>query len=56
MVNYLYDPDAIEANHEVFVHSGTVARSAQVDGLLSLPALQPEPQPSKRRLPRIRSS
>jgi len=56
MVNYLYDPDAIEANHEVFVHSGTVARSAQVDGLLSLPALQPEPPPSKRRLPRIRSS
>src|SRR4051812_46824242 len=56
MVNYLYDPDAIEANHEVFVHSGTVARSAQVDGLLSLPALQPELQPSKRRLPRVRSS
>jgi malonyl-CoA decarboxylase len=34
MVNYLYDPDAIEANHEAFVHSGTVARSAQVDELL----------------------
>jgi malonyl-CoA decarboxylase len=56
MVNYLYDPDAIEANHEAFVHSGTVARSAQVDGLLSLPALQPKPRPSKRRLPRIRGS
>jgi malonyl-CoA decarboxylase len=54
MVNYLYDPDAIEANHEAFVHSGTVARSAQVDGLLSLPAPQPEPPPTKRRLPRIR--
>jgi len=56
MVNYLYDPDTIEANHEVFVHSGTVARSAQVDGLLSLPAPQREPPPSKLRLPRIRSS
>ena len=56
MVNYLYDPDAIEANHEAFVHSGTVARSAQVDGLLSLPAPQPEPPPAKRRLPRIRAS
>jgi len=56
MVNYLYDPDAIEANHEAFVHSGTVVRSAQVDGLLSLPAPQPEPPPAKRRLPRIRGS
>ncbi|MFL5332849.1 MAG: malonyl-CoA decarboxylase [Geminicoccaceae bacterium] len=56
MVNYLYDRDAIEANHEAFVHSGTVARSVQVDGLLSLPALQPEPPPAKRRLPRIRGN
>jgi malonyl-CoA decarboxylase len=54
MVNYLYDPDAIEANHEAFVHNGTVARSAQVDGLMSSPAPQPEPPPSRRRLPRIR--
>ena len=55
MVNYLYDPEAIEANHEAFVHSGAVARSAQVDALLSLPALLPEAPPAKRRLPRIRA-
>jgi malonyl-CoA decarboxylase len=38
MVNYLYDPDAIEANHEAFVRTGTVVRSTQVDALLSPPA------------------
>ena len=27
MVNYLYDPDFIEANHEAFVRDGKVARS-----------------------------
>ncbi|WP_431269182.1 hypothetical protein [Dankookia sp. P2] len=41
MVNYLYDPDAIEANHEAFVHSGQVVRSAAVDGLLSMPRVMP---------------
>ena len=39
MVNYLYDPDSIEANHEAFTRSGAVARSASVDGLLAVPAL-----------------
>jgi malonyl-CoA decarboxylase len=34
MVNYLYDPGSIEANHEKFVNTGRVARSAEVDGLL----------------------
>ncbi|MBV8913413.1 MAG: malonyl-CoA decarboxylase [Acetobacteraceae bacterium] len=34
MVNYLYDPDTIEANHEAFAHHGTVARSPEVDALL----------------------
>jgi malonyl-CoA decarboxylase len=34
MVNYLYDPETIEANHEAFAHDGTVARSAGVDALL----------------------
>jgi malonyl-CoA decarboxylase len=34
MVNYLYDPDTIEANHEAFIHHGTVARSPEVDALL----------------------
>ncbi len=33
MVNYLYDPDQIEANHEAFVR-GTVVRSAAVDALM----------------------
>lgn len=44
MVNYLYDPDAIEANHEAFMR-GRVARSAQVDALLA-------PTPPARRLRR----
>jgi malonyl-CoA decarboxylase len=35
MVNYLYDHDQIEANHEAFVH-GTIVRSAEVDALLDL--------------------
>jgi malonyl-CoA decarboxylase len=35
MVNYLYDLDTIEANHEAFVRNGTVARSAQVEALLA---------------------
>ena len=33
MVNYLYDPKAIEANHEAFVKTGQVVRSAEVDAL-----------------------
>ncbi len=35
MVNYLYDPDAIEANHEAFANEGTVIRSNEVDALMS---------------------
>ena len=34
MVNYLYDPEQIEANHEAFVR-GAVVRSADVDALLA---------------------
>ncbi len=34
MVNYLYDPDTIETNHEAFVRQGAVARSAAVNALL----------------------
>ena len=45
MVNYLYDPNTIEANHEAFVHSGAVVRSKAVDAMLSPPA----PEPEKRR-------
>ena len=38
MVNYLYDPDTIEANHEAFATAGVVARSAFVDALLQPPS------------------
>jgi len=31
MVNYLYDPETIAANHEAFVKTGRVVRSAEVD-------------------------
>ncbi len=34
MVNYLYDPDLIEINHEIFVKKGIVARSPGVEALL----------------------
>ena len=34
MVNYLYDHDSIEDNHEVFVRDGTIVRSPEVDALL----------------------
>jgi malonyl-CoA decarboxylase len=34
MVNYLYDHDSIEANHDAFVRDGTIVRSADVDTLL----------------------
>jgi len=34
MVNYLYDHDSIETNHEAFVRDGTIVRSPEVDTLL----------------------
>ena len=34
MVNYLYDPDSIEANHEAYATGGPVARSVAVEALL----------------------
>jgi malonyl-CoA decarboxylase len=34
MVNYLYDHDSIENNHEAFVRDGTIVRSPEVDALL----------------------
>jgi malonyl-CoA decarboxylase len=34
MVNYLYDHDSIENNHEVFVRDGTIVRSPDVDALM----------------------
>jgi malonyl-CoA decarboxylase len=41
MVNYLYDPEAIEANHEIFARDGTVVRSPSIDALLSSSATPP---------------
>jgi malonyl-CoA decarboxylase len=41
MVNYLYDLDMIEANHEAFAQDGTVARSAEVDALMASPPAAP---------------
>ncbi|HQT72976.1 MAG TPA: malonyl-CoA decarboxylase [Acidiphilium sp.] len=38
MVNYLYDPDAIEARHEAYLRDGTVARATAVDQLLAPPS------------------
>jgi malonyl-CoA decarboxylase len=38
MVNYLYDPAAIEANHEAFASEGSVAASAAVKRLASSPS------------------
>jgi malonyl-CoA decarboxylase len=35
MVNYLYDPDTIEANHEAFARDGAVVRSPEIDALLA---------------------
>jgi malonyl-CoA decarboxylase len=35
MVNYLYDHDSIEDNHEAFVRGGTIIRSPDVDALLA---------------------
>jgi malonyl-CoA decarboxylase len=37
MVNYLYDHDSIEDNHNAFVRDGTIARSPDVDALLLEP-------------------
>jgi malonyl-CoA decarboxylase len=34
MVNYLYDHDSIEGNHEAFVRDGAIVRSRDVDALL----------------------
>jgi malonyl-CoA decarboxylase len=36
MVNYLYDPAMIEANHEQFARTGKIARSAEIDQLLGV--------------------
>jgi malonyl-CoA decarboxylase len=40
MVNYLYDHDSIEDNHEAFVRDGTIVRSPEVDALLETEPMQ----------------
>lgn len=40
MVNYLYDPDSIEANHEAFFERGTVATGSQVKKILGAEAAE----------------
>jgi malonyl-CoA decarboxylase len=40
MVNYLYDRDSIEGNHEAFVRDGSIVRSPDVDALLELEPMQ----------------
>jgi malonyl-CoA decarboxylase len=47
MVNYLYEPSEIEANHEMFVRDGTVVRSLAVDALKE--SWQPKRRPARRR-------
>ena len=41
MVNYLYDHDSIEDNHEAFVRDRTIVRSPEVDTLLKAYSTQP---------------
>jgi malonyl-CoA decarboxylase len=50
MVNYLYQPTMIEANHEAFARQGEVVRSAAVDALLPPPPAKS--RPSRRRPPK----
>ena len=38
MVNYSYDRDSIENNHEAFVRDGTIVRSPDVDAPMQRPA------------------
>ena len=40
MVNYLYDPKTIDANHEAFANDGMVVRSPEVNALI-VPAAPP---------------
>src|SRR6202012_5609637 len=44
MVNYLYDHDSIEDNHEAFAQDGTIVHSPEVVGLLQTSTVQPASQ------------
>jgi malonyl-CoA decarboxylase len=54
MVNYLYDPEAIEANHETFARDGAVVRSPEIDDLLKAPPAPPSGASRPRLLGRAR--
>jgi malonyl-CoA decarboxylase len=45
MVNYLYERDEIERNHEAFARGGTVVRSGAVDALLAPAKIAPAKKP-----------
>jgi malonyl-CoA decarboxylase len=47
MVNYLYDPETIEANHEAFAHEETIVRAPEVDAVMGI-----EPDLPARRRPK----
>ena len=49
MVNYLYDLETIESNHEAFVNDGAVVRSAEVDALLAEHAPGPKSDSPRRK-------
>ena len=49
MINYLYEPDQIEANHEMFMR-GVVVRSAAVDVLLNPPVAHQQRRGSGRKV------
>ena len=57
MVNYLYDHDSIENNHEAFMRGGTIVRSPDVDALMLKTCLKPcgHPTPSRPSTPTSRS-
>jgi malonyl-CoA decarboxylase len=50
MVNYLYDHDSIENNHEAFVRDGTIVRSPEVDALMQRTCLKPRGHSAPSRL------
>jgi malonyl-CoA decarboxylase len=50
MVNYLYDHDSIENNHEAFVRGGTIVRSPDVDALMQVTHLKPRGHSAPSRL------
>ncbi|THD64828.1 malonyl-CoA decarboxylase [Phenylobacterium sp.] len=43
MVNYLYDHDSIEDNHEAFARDGTIVRSPEVDALMQASSKEQAP-------------